>query len=97
MSNNTTSTSLFNTVYDNINTSNNTVWNFRDYYLPENKMNVCEFAKKHYPRTEDAILVTKWFGNDIGDFEAFLLRGREADLLAEAQRLEAEMNAKAKG
>jgi hypothetical protein len=48
-----------------------------------------------YPKTKDAVLVQKWFGEKISNepLIGMLLKGKEAELLAEAQRLENEEKA----
>jgi hypothetical protein len=45
-----------------------------------------------YPATKDAVLVQKWFGEKISSepLIGMLLKGKEAELLAEAQKLEEE-------
>lgn len=45
-----------------------------------------------YPVTKDAVLVQKWFGEKISNepLVGMLLKGKEADLLKEAKRLEVE-------
>jgi hypothetical protein len=96
----TTSTfqEVYSTVCESIFAENKTYYWMKDIYQSqENEMKVCEFARKHYPRTDDAVLVSKWFGDYLTHpMTLFFIRGKEADLLAEAQRLEAEENAKKK-
>lgn len=50
---------------------------------------------KHFPKTEDAILVDKHFGSAFegtasGRAHGIALEGKEKEMLAEAQRLEKE-------
>lgn len=50
-----------------------------------------------FPITKEAVLVDKWFGQKLSDpMMVFLLKGKEADLLVEAQRLENESKKKDK-
>lgn len=63
--------------------------------LPERsgRMYVSDWIKKHYPKTEDADVVCKWFGfiNDGGQhYHHFVLKGREHKLLEFARQLEQE-------
>ena len=47
-----------------------------------------------FPKTKDAVLIDKWFGNKLCDpLFALLLKGKEKDLLVEALRLEKESEA----
>ena len=51
-----------------------------------------------YPKTEEAVLVQKWFGSTIehNDLMPVLIKGKEAEVLKQAQKLEAEREAKIK-
>ncbi len=44
-----------------------------------------------FPATKDAVLVDKWFGSKFNDpIFVLLLKGKEAEILAEAKRLDGE-------
>lgn len=56
-----------------------------------------EWIKEHYPKTKDALLVDKWFGeNVVYRMTQFFLRGREQELLEFARQLEEEEKANPK-
>lgn len=56
-----------------------------------------KWIKEHYPRTKDALLVDKWFGENIEHrITQFFLKGREQELLDFARQLEEEEKANPK-
>jgi len=59
-----------------------------------NKMN--KIIIEMFPVTKEAVLVDKWFGTEIDDdpLTRLLIKGKESDLIAEAEKLEADEKAK---
>jgi hypothetical protein len=59
-----------------------------------------DWIQDNYPKTRDAVLIAKWFGDQLdGDcapqkFNQFLIKGREPELLELARKLEAEAQEK---
>jgi hypothetical protein len=48
-----------------------------------------------FPKTAEAVIVDKWFGSKLNDpLYALLIKGKEAEILSEATRLEEEAKAK---
>jgi len=70
------------------------------YYWKENPIIKEEFCMNEiivemFPKTKDAILVEKWFGTEINKpIFQLLLKGKEKEVIAEAERLEKESKSK---
>ena len=56
----------------------------------EEKKNVNKHILEMYPKTKDAVLVDHYFGEEIEDLEAVMLKGKETDLFDRAKLKEAE-------
>jgi len=63
---------------------------FKKYFFRRKEMN--ELIIEMFPKTKDAVLIQKWFGSKIDNdpLTRMLIKGKEDELLEEANRMEEE-------